>query len=492
VTDLQTFSISGTVSGDISASVTISVGTQSTQTASDGTFTISGLTDGTYTVTPALAGYTFTPESADVTISGSDVTDIDFTSEKTEEITLVAADDSYPAVSGKELSIPAPGLLGNDIFSEKIAPAASAVAGPSNGQLTLNSNGSFTYTANSGFTGTDSFTYKISDNENNSSNTATVTITVYGSDETDIPPAAVGDTYPPAPNTTLNNPAPGKLANDFSLGPDENATLTAELADPPEHGTVTLNPDGSFSYTPDKDFGGTDTFSYNISDGTENSLMPAVVSINVKFIKVTLGITVEIQNIQVDGMNGESVFDKPAKIYGIVNGKKAALKKVKMPSGPTAKGIWSKKIPIFDKKAVKSGYAAAINDGKQQPVPVPLKVSGKSNGIKFKDSNSITVLLVPPYITGYEQTGITVSVEGLYFGSKVPQVLLEPEQGGKAVKLKVDKKGYIFDPETGIGSLKAQINTKKIQPGIYNLIINNKIGIGVEEESGNIPVIEIQ
>jgi hypothetical protein len=43
--------------------------------------------------------------------------------------------------------------------------------------------------------------------------------------------------------------------------------LTAELVLLPEHGDVTLNPNGSFTYTPDTDFGGQDQFTYRARDG---------------------------------------------------------------------------------------------------------------------------------------------------------------------------------------------------------------------------------
>ena len=60
-------------------------------------------------------------------------------------------------------------------------------------------------------------------------------------------------------DTTLNVPAPGLLANDQN---PQGGSLSAVLATPPAHGTLTLNADGSFSYTPDADYAGTDTFTY--------------------------------------------------------------------------------------------------------------------------------------------------------------------------------------------------------------------------------------
>jgi len=76
-------SISGTVSGAVSSGVTIAVtGTATAGTTTDGSgnYTVNGLFDGNYTVTPSLAGYTFTPNSTSVPMSGANVTGKNFTS----------------------------------------------------------------------------------------------------------------------------------------------------------------------------------------------------------------------------------------------------------------------------------------------------------------------------------------------------------------------------------------------------------------------------
>jgi VCBS repeat-containing protein len=62
--------------------------------------------------------------------------------------------------------------------------------------------------------------------------------------------------------------APGVLGNDSD--PDDN-TLSAVLASGPSHGTLTLNADGSFTYTPTTDYDGTDSFKYRATDGSLTS-----------------------------------------------------------------------------------------------------------------------------------------------------------------------------------------------------------------------------
>jgi hypothetical protein len=74
-------SISGTITGDITAGVTVAVdANNSVVTDASGNYTIIGLADGTYTVTPSLSGYTFSPATASVTVAGADMTGINFTS----------------------------------------------------------------------------------------------------------------------------------------------------------------------------------------------------------------------------------------------------------------------------------------------------------------------------------------------------------------------------------------------------------------------------
>src|SRR5205814_5784119 len=103
---------------------------------------------------------------------------------------------------------------------------------------------------------------------------ATVTITVNSQNDA---PLALDDTYTVNEDTTLSVSAPGVLANDSDVEADP---LSAVLVSSPAHGALTLNSDGSFSYTPAADYNGSDSFTYKANDGNLDSAV-ATVSITV-------------------------------------------------------------------------------------------------------------------------------------------------------------------------------------------------------------------
>ncbi|MEL7039351.1 MAG: Ig-like domain-containing protein, partial [Cyanobacteria bacterium J06592_8] len=83
------------------------------------------------------------------------------------------------------------------------------------------------------------------------------------------PPVAVNDNYTTAFETVLTvSSTEGILSNDSD---DDSDELTATLIDEPNNGTLTFNTDGSFNYEPNSDFSGTDSFTYQVNDGSDNS-----------------------------------------------------------------------------------------------------------------------------------------------------------------------------------------------------------------------------
>jgi VCBS repeat-containing protein len=102
----------------------------------------------------------------------------------------------------------------------------------------------------------------------------------------------VGDDYSMDEDTLLTIAASaGVLANDSDIDGD---ALTAVLADLPDHGALTLNSNGSFSYRPDPDFFGSDSFTYQASDGTAQS-GPVTVTITVRDVSDVLQVDIDIQ-----------------------------------------------------------------------------------------------------------------------------------------------------------------------------------------------------
>ena len=384
-------------------------------------------------------------------------------------------DNKYSVTEGESFNEEAPGILANDIGTSLTTVLVDDVQ---HGTLTLNADGSFTYEPEADFTGSDTFTY-IANDGTLDSNIATVSINV-NNQEAEAP-IAVDDLYETELNSTLEISAEkGVLVNDSNLYGDE---LSAIFVDDVQHGTLTLNTDGSFTYESEADFTGLDTFTYMINNGTINSNI-ATVTITVTIQKVTLGTPVYVTPKQAQ-LPKDGTFDKgKAKIYGILGGKNLNLKKDKYSTPELIKGFWAKKCALYDKKAVKNGYATVIN-GKPQAKEVPLTVKGKTGGIKFeKQAQSVT--LVPPEITSVTVSGNTINITGKFFGNKVPKVALEPATGGKLAKCKVDKKSYSNPEGRSDATVKAIYDTKKVTNGIYHLILDNKIGIGVViDEEGN-------
>ena len=182
----------------------------------------------------------------------------------------IAVNDSYTTLENIPLTIGAPGVLSNDTDVDGDPLTVTLVGGPANGTVTLNPNGSFTYTPNLNYNGTDTFTYKANDGSLDS-NVATVTISITPVNQ---PPVAVNDAYTTPEDTALSIAAPGVLANDSD--PEGNSGLFVILVGAPTHGTVTLNPNGSFTYTPNANFNGVDTFTYKANDGALDSNVATV------------------------------------------------------------------------------------------------------------------------------------------------------------------------------------------------------------------------
>ena len=180
-----------------------------------------------------------------------------------------AVADSYSTEENATLTKPAgEGVLANDTDSDTppLPLSAAVVKDPIHGTLTLNPDGSFEYVPTHNFSGADSFTYKDSDG-NSESNTVTVSLTV----KSVVYDTAVADSYSTSENQELKVAAPGLLGNDSDGDTPPLALTVKEVTKQPAHGSVVVQSDGSFEYTPEASFAGTDSFAYKDTDGNTES-----------------------------------------------------------------------------------------------------------------------------------------------------------------------------------------------------------------------------
>jgi hypothetical protein len=191
----------------------------------------------------------------------------------------VAGSDSYTTNEDTPLTVAAPGVLANDQDADS-APTVTAVlvTPPSHGTLTLNADGSFAYIPAANYSGADSFTYNASlaygPDGPVVSLPATVSITILPVDDA---PVAGNDSYSMLQGSVLTIAAPGVLGNDTDV---DSPSLTAVLVSGPAGGTLSLNTNGSFTYTPAPSFNGLASFTYRASSGSVSSNV-ATVSITV-------------------------------------------------------------------------------------------------------------------------------------------------------------------------------------------------------------------
>ena len=82
------------------------------------------------------------------------------------------------------------------------------------------------------------------------------------------------------------------------------------------------------------------------------------------------------------------------------------------------------------------------------------------------------------------------NVRLLAIASQSKYIVIPLKVEGKVIKCKLDKTLYSFIPESGISSMVVHIKLKKIEAGTYRVILNNKIGIGLDD-SNHIPQIVI-
>ena len=207
--------------------------------------------NGTYSYTPA-ANYTGT-DSFSFT-----VTDGTITAERTISVTVTPVNDA-PVVAGGTASVaeeqPLNGNLpgASDVDGDALTYGTGTTA-PAHGTVTINADGGYTYTPAPNYTGTDTFSFTVTDGTVTVERTITVTVTPVN----DAPVASA-----PPVVATEDTPVSGTI----TVADVDGGTPTFTLTTAPALGTVAFNPDGTYTYTPNPNATGSDSFAVQVSDG---------------------------------------------------------------------------------------------------------------------------------------------------------------------------------------------------------------------------------
>ncbi|MEJ6981516.1 Ig-like domain-containing protein [Pedobacter sp. P351] len=208
-------------------------------------------------------GFTFTPNAGWVGSTTFDYRACDaqnLCATATASITIsainyppVAVNDTYTTLKNTSLNA---SVSQNDSDPNGDNLNFSIVSLPPAGTLNFQADGTFTYIPAQGFIGQVTFAYKVCDPMGLCAN-ATATINVAPVNE---PPVANNDNFTLKENQILTDVL-SKNDTDPNSDPLKYTTISQPL-----HGLISINQDGSFTYTPDKDYTGNDEFTYKACD----------------------------------------------------------------------------------------------------------------------------------------------------------------------------------------------------------------------------------
>ncbi len=169
----------------------------------------------------------------------------------------IVKDDTANTTTARPVTI---AVLANDFDPDGDAMTVTGVTKPAHGTAVINGgapNNTVNYTSSSGFTGTDSFSYTVSDGKGG---TASARVTVAVSTPPNRPPVAVDDTATTTKNKSVTIAV---LTNDSDPDGDPLTITSVSIA---SNGSVTAAAT-RVTYAPNKNFLGTDSFTYSITDG---------------------------------------------------------------------------------------------------------------------------------------------------------------------------------------------------------------------------------
>ena len=228
--------------------------------------------------------------------------------------TIALTDNAAPvatdsASAGAEDTVITGQAVAADVDSPSLA--YTLVSGPQHGVLTFNPDGSYSYAPGADFNGADSFTFTASDGVLQS-NIATVALTV--SPVNDAPVAA---------NGSSSGPEDLVITGQVAASDVDSANLTYAVVTGPQHGVLTFGADGAFSYAPNANYNGPDSFTFKANDGSLNSnaatISLAIGSVNDAPV-ASDGSAAGLEDTNISGQAVASDVDSPSLSYAVVTG----------------------------------------------------------------------------------------------------------------------------------------------------------------------------
>ncbi|MEA3016236.1 MAG: hypothetical protein QOI38_958 [Sphingomonadales bacterium] len=283
------------VSGNVLANDTdvdgeaLTVANPGTYVGTYGTLTLAA--DGSYTYVPGAAA-----QGLDTSETAQDVFSYaasDGTASDTANLTVTITGLNDAPVANDDVNVtdensPVSGnVLANDtdVDGEPLIVSTPGTYNGFWGTLVLAANGSYTYTPNAiagllnnGQSAVDVFSYNASDGT--ASDSATLTITINGL-------SGVPNANDDSATTTENSSVSGNVLTNDTDAENDPLTVTNPGTYVGDHGTLTLNADGSYTYTPDAAADGLaagesvyDVFTYTVTDGGASDTATLTVTVN--------------------------------------------------------------------------------------------------------------------------------------------------------------------------------------------------------------------
>lgn len=185
----------------------------------------------------------------------------------------VAFPDEFTMDEDQVLTLTPAHLIANDTDPENDSLSVLVLITPDFGTFTSDSDGTMTYTPHPDHHGDVCFMYSATD-DTGSSLPAFVTITILPVADA---PVAADDVFSLDEDGMLNLSPAHLLMNDTDVDGD---ALAVVLVDGPAHGTLTEGYNGEIFYTPAANFHGTDTFTYQASDGGLLDMATVTITVN--------------------------------------------------------------------------------------------------------------------------------------------------------------------------------------------------------------------